>query len=352
MSELSIQRNIIFGSLLEDEFTAYLAAFANSKKVILVDENTEKYCLDFLLTNFESLKYAEIVVLAPGEENKILEVCLQVWESMAEYKIGRKDLLINLGGGVITDMGGFIASVYKRGTHFIHIPTTLLAMVDAAIGGKNGVDLGVNKNFLGLFSQPDKIFVDPVFLNTLPESCLIDGMAEMYKHALIASENDWRNIAGLKELGEIKQLAIIQSSVAIKTRIVDQDPTESGLRKKLNFGHTFGHALEGYFFGKTNLSHGSAVGVGMIFESYLSFRLGYLSEKDFKEIERELLRWYVIPSLDEIALNEIIELMLNDKKNFSNKIHFTLLTNIGRAIYDVILDPNELKPIAKEFFIK
>ncbi len=342
---------VIVGSLINGDFETSIRAYKESKIVILADDNTEKYCLDFLLTNFQELQHAEIIVLPDGEENKILEVCLQVWESMAEYKIGRKDLLINLGGGVITDMGGFIASLYKRGIDFIHVPTTLLAMVDASIGGKNGVDLGPFKNFIGLFNQPLKIFIDPIFLETLPESVLIDGMAEMFKHGLIASENHWNNLVGLKDLNEIKQIDFISDSIAIKRDIIAQDPMESGVRKLLNFGHTVGHAIEGFLLNRSKMSHGHAVGAGMIVESYLSYRKGYLPVSDYESIQKELAKWYELPKFTETELSLIIDLMGNDKKNFSNKIHFTLLKNIGNAVHDVKFEQTELLPLFREILI-
>lgn len=223
--------------------------YANAKKVIIVDENTHDNCLEALLTHYEALKEAEVILLPPGEENKVMEICFQVWEALTEYKIGRRDLIINLGGGVITDLGGFIASVYKRGVKFINMPTSLLAMVDASSGGKTGIDLGPYKNQLGLFAQPICTIIDPGFLATLPNNEKVWGKAEMLKHGLIANKAHWDAVKK-KDVLEIGIEEIIQS-VAIKNSIVLQDPFEQNERKKLNFGHTIAHALEAYFLDKS-----------------------------------------------------------------------------------------------------
>ncbi|NDA98882.1 MAG: iron-containing alcohol dehydrogenase, partial [Flavobacteriia bacterium] len=234
------------GSILESSFSNVLSAFSGHKIIIIVDENTHDNCLDYLITSFNELARAEIVLLPTGEKNKVMEVCFQVWQALTEYNVSRKDLIINLGGGMVSDMGGFIASVYKRGLKFINVPTSLLGMVDAAIGGKNGIDLEGYKNQLGTFSHPSHIFIDPLFLATLPGEEIFNGYAEMLKHALIQDKDLWLKIQKIHSENDLIQLDVIHSSVLIKTKIIDKDPLEGGLRKILNFGHTIGHALEGY----------------------------------------------------------------------------------------------------------
>jgi 3-dehydroquinate synthase len=265
---------IEFGSILSSSFEALIdVRYEKSKKIIIVDENTHDNCLEYLLTSFDQLKDAEVMLLPAGEENKVMEVCFQVWNALSEYRIGRKDLIINLGGGLVTDMGGFMASVYKRGVDFIHIPTSLLGMVDASIGGKTGIDLGPFKNQLGTFSQAQKIYIDPIFLATLPEAELWNGYAEMLKHALIADPDHWKSLISISSPEELINLSLIQKSAEIKMSFVNQDPFEKGSRKLLNFGHTIGHAIEGFSLEKDQpIAHGHAVAIGLLLESELSFR--------------------------------------------------------------------------------
>lgn len=314
--------------------------YKNSKITILVDENTHDYCLEHVLTQFDELREAEIMLLPEGEENKVLEVCFQVWEALSEYKVSRHDLIINLGGGLVTDMGGFIASVYKRGIDFVHIPTSLLAMVDASIGGKTGIDLGRFKNQLGVFSNPQVIYIDPVFLATLPPNELANGYAEMLKHALIASKKHWEELTG-KELN--LGLDAIKTSIEIKNQIVTADPKESGERKKLNFGHTFGHALEGFFLhSDEQLQHGHAVALGLLCESYISHKRGFLPTTAFHDIVQTLCGIYPIPELDDTQFDAIHELMQHDKKNKDGNILCVLLEDIGKAIIDQRLEKKEI----------
>ena len=239
---------IEIGSIIESSFGKLLEEkYSNARKIILVDENTHDHCLEYLITSYSVLEEAEVMLLPVGEENKVMEVCFQVWEAFSEYKIVRSDVVINLGGGVVTDMGGFIASIYKRGLDFIHIPTSLLGMVDASIGGKTGIDLGSYKNQLGVFRDPVAVYIDPSFLQTLPGIELVSGYAEMIKHTLIADKEHWKL---LHQLDPIRLLQtnhyteMIERSVEIKAGIVNNDPVEKGRRKILNFGHTIGHAIE------------------------------------------------------------------------------------------------------------
>ena len=342
---LTIQFNgtpIHVGSLDAAPFKDLLADYSTCKKVIMVDENTHDCCLEYLLTAFPFLEDAEVMLLPAGEENKALEVCYQVWSAMLEYQINRNDLVINLGGGVVTDLGGFIASVYKRGIDFIHIPTSLMGMVDAAIGGKNGVDLNGLKNIIGTITQPKAVFVDAGFLETLPPEEIFNGYAEMLKHALILDENYWNQLKSLNSEEELIQIQHVIRSIELKKQVVEADPTEKGLRKLLNFGHTLGHALESYFLSKKSIAHGHAVALGMIGESYISYKRGVLSQEAYREIEQCIIRIFPMLEIPEEAIETLIELMRNDKKNERNALNFVLLNAIGSAQVNAEILPSEV----------
>lgn len=335
---------IELGRIVESDFSLLLnTKYKKAKKIILVDENTHDYCLEFLITTFEELKEAEVMLLPVGEENKVLEVCFQVWEALSEYKISRKDLIINLGGGVVSDMGGFIASIYKRGIDFINIPTTLLSMVDASVGGKTGVDLGRFKNQIGTFTNPKGLFVDVSFLSTLPQNEVLNGFAEMLKHGLIASKTYWQELTSLASMDDLITEKLVCTSIDIKNEIVKSDPKEANERKKLNFGHTIGHGLEGFFLASDPIGHGHAVGIGMLAESFISFKRGILSETDWNEISEVLMALFPLLPISSEDIDTIIELMRNDKKNSEDQIKSCLLTSVGSCIYDQDLSIEEIK---------
>ena len=330
------------GSILDSSLNELLTTYAQSKMVIIVDENTHDYCLEYLLTSFDSLKEAEVMLLPVGEENKVMEVCFQVWQALTDYQVGRKDLVINLGGGVVTDMGGFIASIYKRGIDFIHIPTSLLGMVDASIGGKVGIDLGPYKNQLGVFSHPKKIYIDTIFLGTLPEEELLNGFAEMLKHALINDKSQWEKLKKIPSIDQLIDEKIIIDSIKVKFDLVEKDPLEKNVRKKLNFGHTIGHAIEGYFIDTTPISHGHAVAIGMLAESFISMKQQRLKSEVFYDIELFLTTKFPMIQLDEDAIKEIIQIAKNDKKNESGRIFCALLNEIGECSIDNEIQENEI----------
>lgn len=331
--------SIEIGALQDSSFETFVRSnYHDARIVIIVDENTHEYCLEFLITSFDFLADAEVMLLPAGEENKVLEVCFQVWEAMSDYGIGRKDLVINLGGGVVTDMGGFIASVYKRGVDYINIPTTLLGMVDAAIGGKTGIDLGALKNQLGVFNNPKAVFVDRQFLSTLEGKELANGFAEMMKHALIRDKQLWARFAVVEDLADVLTDELISTTIEIKTTIVNEDPKEQGLRKILNFGHTAGHAIEGYFLDKDRIDHGHAVALGMIVETYLSWKQGFITKENFESIERVILDWFPLHTMDSNDIPGMIELLYNDKKNHSGKIQCCLLRSVGECVYDQVIE--------------
>lgn len=345
MKTMKIEGNycrLEIGSILEGGFQAYLKTFENQKIVILVDENTHDYCLEYLITSFPELERAEIMLLPCGEENKVMEVCFQVWQAFTEYHVERKDLVINLGGGVVTDMGGFIASVFKRGLTFIHVPTSLLGMVDAAIGGKNGIDLDGYKNQLGTITQPACVFIDSGFLATLPAEEIFNGYAEMLKHALIGDVALWKEIRHIQSEDELIQQEVIVKAIRVKTNIIEQDPLEGGLRKKLNFGHTVGHALESYFLQSTPISHGHAVALGMIAESYISMKRNLLTKEAYKEIESTIIRSFPMIQLQAEDVSQVISLMYQDKKNEAGQIRSCLLDGIGSCMYDQEVKEEEI----------
>lgn len=334
--------SIEIGSVTEGTLSTVLQAYKNHNLIIVVDENTHDNCLEYMITSFPELERAEVILLPFGEENKVMEVCFQVWQAFTEYGFGRKDLVINLGGGVVTDMGGFIASIYKRGLKFINIPTSLLGMVDASIGGKTGIDLDRYKNQLGTFSHPTHIFIDPIFLQTLPEEEIFNGYAEMVKHALIKDINLWEKIRVIHSEEELTTIENIYTSVKIKTEIVDGDPTEKGERKILNFGHTIGHALESYFLDKTSISHGHAVALGMCAESFISFKRNLISKEVFKDIEATITASFPMISLNADDVCTIISLMYQDKKNEAGKILGSLLNGVGSCLFDIELTEEEI----------
>lgn len=339
------------GALVESSFANLLMGkYANSKKVILVDENTHDECLEYLLTAFDGLEEAEVMLLPAGEENKVMEVCFQVWEAFSEYGVGRRDLVINLGGGVVTDIGGFIASIYKRGVDFINIPTSLLGMVDASVGGKTGIDMGMYKNQLGVFANPKRVFVDLGFLQTLPSEELSNGLAEMIKHGLIADKNHWNSIKNIHPLEEEWSSNWIVESIEIKNKLVLADPFEKNVRKKLNFGHTFGHAFEGMALNWENpISHGHAVAMGMLAEAFISKERNMLSVESFEEIKSTICKRFEILNFSEEIVTPLFELMLNDKKNFNQKIKCVLLTGIGQSEIDQEIAESDILKVIQFF---
>jgi 3-dehydroquinate synthase len=324
---------IEWGPLLNSSFSSDLAPFASRKIAILVDENTHDHCLEFLITGFEALAEAEVIMLPAGEENKVLEVCFQVWETLTEAGFGRHDLLINLGGGMVTDLGGFVASVYKRGLAFINVPTSLLAMVDAAVGGKTGIDFAGYKNQIGTFTAAQATYIDTGFLHTLPSQEWANGFAELLKHALISDSQLWQDLSKIQDIQNELRSETIQQGVQIKVDIVAQDPTETGLRKILNFGHTIGHALESYYLNtETPLSHGHAVAIGLLLESHLSVELSTLTKEEFLSIETRIKSSYALQIPNDAE--GLWALMQQDKKNDNGEVRMCMLSQIGACVFD------------------
>ncbi|OGX80869.1 3-dehydroquinate synthase [Hymenobacter lapidarius] len=306
---------------------------AVTRVFVLVDSNTSRLCLPLLEKHLPA-DYCLIEIPA-GEEYKTLESCTTVWTTLTEQRADRHAVLVNLGGGVVTDLGGFAAALYKRGIRFVQVPTTLLAQVDASVGGKTGVDFQGYKNQLGVFQAPAAVFIEPQFLQTLDSRQVKSGYAEVLKHWLIADAaafDEHRRLGWLTD----DWTGIIRESVALKQRIVAQDPLESGPRKLLNFGHTVGHALESFLLiqpGREVL-HGEAIAAGLVCESWLSMKRGLLSEDELDKIET-----FVFSVFDKIAFvgletAAIAEFALQDKKNSGATINCTLLQGIGNGVFD------------------
>jgi|TARA_B110000259_G_scaffold73629_1_gene86656 3-dehydroquinate synthase len=314
---------------------------------LLVDENTKADCLPSVMEHVPFLKDANLLVLDSGEENKTLEICDSLWSSLIDTGADRKSLLINLGGGVITDMGGFVASTFKRGIDFIYIPTTLLGQVDAAIGGKTGVNLEYSKNQVGTFANPLFTFIDSQFLRTLPEREFMSGMGEVIKYGLIADKPLFELLKDKQSL--IANLeTIIKSSTDIKNQYVTTDFKEEGDRKKLNFGHTVGHAIESYYMGE--VLHGEAIGAGMICESYISFKQGKITEQVLNEVNEMVFSFFDKIELEEKMLEPILNEMKADKKNVNGKLNFTLLTGIGTSEIDHFIEDEIAKDSLTYYF--
>ena len=329
-----IHFNALAYKILDD----YLDKEHFSKIVVLVDENTHEHCLPHFLSQVQFEAALDIIEIPSGEMHKTIDTCMEFWRSLSELSVDRKSLMINLGGGVVTDLGGFVASTFKRGIKFINVPTSLLAMVDASVGGKTGVDLDLSKNQIGTITFADMVLIDPIFLDTLPNHELRSGFAEMLKHGLICDRNYWEKLRDLKQLTLNDLDALIHHSVAIKNDVVSQDPNEMGLRKILNFGHTLGHAIESYCLDNDSIKtllHGEAIAIGMVLEGYLSSKICGLSTLDLQQIKDTFTATYPRVSFHDHSIKQIIDLMQSDKKNSYGRVKFVLLETIGECRMDV-----------------
>ncbi|MGK7396289.1 MAG: 3-dehydroquinate synthase [Candidatus Cyclobacteriaceae bacterium M3_2C_046] len=334
------EAKVIISDDHQELLSDYLWGHNYSKIAVLVDENTQQHCLPLLGS---SVPEAEVYAIPSGEENKNLTTCSMIWQFMTDQQMDRKSILINLGGGVIGDMGGFCAATYKRGIDFINLPTTLLAQVDASIGGKLGIDFSGFKNHIGVFQEPQRVIIQADFLKTLPERELRSGYAEVIKHSLIADRNYWPRLTQ-NSFNQQPWKEHIAHSIQVKQQVVDQDPKEKGLRKILNFGHTIGHAVESYFLAQPTqkLLHGEAIAIGMICESFLSVKKCGLDQAEMTEITHYLLQVYGKMALNPASFQEILLLTLQDKKNMGGKVKAALLNRIGEAVFDVEIDQQDI----------
>lgn len=340
----AVDHPIHFNEKGYEALNAHLAANKYSNLFIIVDNNTNEFCLPKFLPLLETTLTIEIIEFEAGEINKNIDTCVEIWNVLTDLNGDRKSLVINLGGGVVTDLGGFVASTFKRGIDFINIPTTLLSMVDASVGGKNGVDLGNLKNQIGVFNLPKMVIVDTEYLATVPQMEMRSGLAEMLKHGLIYDKAYWEEFLNIRAINFSQLDELIFRSVEIKNDIVTQDPTEKNIRKALNFGHTLGHAIESYFLeneNKTTLLHGEAIAVGMILESYISWHKNLITESEFNQIRTTLKSIYQDITFEAKDINPILELLIHDKKNEYGTIQFALIQGIGQIIINQTVE-NEL----------
>ena len=328
---------ILFGQNAYDQLNNLIIQKSYSKILIFSDFQTRKYCLPLLQSKINSIiKSTEIhnYSIESGEKNKNLESSKIIWQFLTKKGFKRNSLIINLGGGMITDLGGFIASTYMRGIDFVNIPTSLLGMVDASIGGKTGIDLQNIKNIIGSFYSPEITIIDTHYLDTLPIKQFKCGLSEIIKHSLIKGENDWNQLKVFKSLKEINE-DVIYASIKTKVEIVEQDPMEKNVRKFLNFGHTIGHAIESFLLNTDReVLHGEAVAAGIIMESFLSKILCNFDGKKVDEIKNFIDIHFnkIIIRREEIP--KIIKIMSFDKKNIDDTPNFVLIKEIGAIKID------------------
>ena len=324
------RQHIILSSNLEKSLTDAITSQKADKLFVLTDETTQKLCLP-LIKDFPCMSGASPIVIKAGDENKSLEAVVHVWEELQHMGATRHSLLINLGGGMVTDLGGFAASTFKRGIHLINIPTTLLSMVDASVGGKTGFNFGGLKNEIGVFRNASSVILDTTFLNTMDHENILSGYAEMLKHGLINNENMLAELLTFDvehpDLNVLQRM--VAESVEVKHRIVLEDPTEQGIRKALNLGHTIGHAFESLALKRQPVLHGYAVAWGLVCELYLSVvKMGFPTER-MRQVVRFIFDNYGRMPISCNDYPTLIELMTHDKKNVAGKINFTLLGAVG-----------------------
>ncbi len=319
----------------------YIQNLKPSKIFIITDENTRRYCLPYFLQRINTLHSSETLVFPAGEEHKNIDTCLKIWNELSQKGADRGSVIINLGGGVVTDLGGFVASTFKRGIPFINIPTSLLSIVDASVGGKNGIDLGNLKNQIGVIKNAELVLIDTKFLKTLPKNELISGYAEMLKHGLIYGEDYWSRIKNIDFSDSAEFDSLIRDSIEIKENIVAKDPHEKNLRKTLNYGHTLGHAIESYCLenpSRKNLLHGEAIAIGMILATYISSEMANFPKEKLTEVTTILTQHFPKQSFDKKDIEAIIKLLVFDKKNRNGKVLFVLLEDFGTPKIDVVVN--------------
>lgn len=355
MKKIEKERGSVFcGAYAWDVLRETIQDLHPSKIFVLVDENTKTKCLPRFENELLKRAPFQTIAIPAGETHKTISTCTQVWQQLSDLGADRGSLLINLGGGVVTDLGGFVASTFKRGIEFINIPTSLLAMVDASIGGKNGVDLGHLKNQVGVIRNPLAVFVFVEFLETLPKAEITSGYAEMLKHGLIASEAYWNSLKDFSVSDATSAENFIWESIEIKNKVVMKDPTEKELRKTLNYGHTLGHAIESYCLEnqtKETLLHGEAIAIGMVLANYLSAELKGFPKEKLEQTTATFLSIYKRYSFTEKDIEQVIHLLKFDKKNTNGKVNFVLLSDFNKYSIDQQVD-NELIRKAFKFYKK
>ncbi len=345
-----MSQRVIISTHLESELVTALAECEHDKLFVLTDTTTQELCLP-VIKNFYSLKHIQVITIPASDSHKDIESLMMVWKGLQEGGASRHSCMINLGGGMVTDLGGFAASTFKRGINFINIPTTLLAMVDASVGGKTGINFGGLKNEVGVFNDSKYVILDTEFLKTLDVENICSGYAEMLKHGLISTEAMWEELVSFDLANpDLKQLQrMVGDSVKVKERIVELDPHEKGIRKALNLGHTFGHAFESWALKRKPILHGYAVAFGLIPELYLSVaKTGFPTDK-MRQTVTFIKENYGTLNITCDDYDELIELMQHDKKNQNGIINFTMLGGIGDIRINQTATTEEIKE-ALDFF--
>ena len=345
-----MDQRVIISTHLENELVSALSECEHDKLFVLTDTTTQELCLP-VLQKFYCMKEAKVITIPASDSHKDIESLMMVWKGLQEGGASRHSCMINLGGGMVTDLGGFAASTFKRGINFINIPTTLLAMVDASVGGKTGINFGGLKNEVGVFNDSKFVILDTEFLKTLDAKNICSGYAEMLKHGLISTEAMWEELVSFDlATPDLKLLQrMVGDSVKVKERIVEQDPHEKGIRKALNLGHTFGHAFESWALKRKPILHGYAVAFGLIPELYLSVaKTGFPTEK-MRQTVTFIKENYGTLNITCDDYDELIELMHHDKKNQNGIINFTMLGAIGDIRINQTASTEEIKE-ALDFF--
>lgn len=329
------QGKILYGGLRSLNRELATDNWRRTRYTVLLDENSFQHCLPLLVSNVEALQEAEFIEVPAGEECKSIEVAAQVWQSLLDGAADRQSVIVNLGGGSVCDLGGFVAAAYKRGIRHINIPTTLLAMTDAAIGGKTAIDFGGVKNSIGLFYPSAITVIEPAFLDTLPPSELLCGQIEMLKTAAVTDAELYSQMLLLSILNKEQIVKVAR----IKSRIVRFDPYDHTIRRILNFGHTFGHALEVY----SSLPHGLAVGAGMSVAMYLSVhKLGF-PEQEYQRYRNWINQRMQLSRYSLRDIEQLLSLMHQDKKNADGELRCVLLQELGVPVIDVSVSDNEVR---------
>ena len=346
-----MKQKVVISENLERDLVNAISECEHDRIFVLTDETTQQLCWP-KIKNFKALKNSTPIIIKATDTHKNLDTLSQVWQALSNGGATRHSLMINLGGGMVTDLGGFAASTFKRGIDFINIPTTLLAMVDASVGGKTGINFGGLKNEIGVFSDSRVVIINTQFLDTLDHDNICSGYAEMLKHGLISDERTWAELVTFDlDTPDLNQLQrMVAESIKVKERIVEADPHEHGIRKALNLGHTMGHAFESFAMRRgTPILHGYAVAYGLISELYMSARKTAFPTDRMHQTVRFIRENYGTLNITCDDYPTLIELMHHDKKNTSGIINFTLLGNVGDIRINQTANEEEIKE-ALDFF--
>ena len=340
------RQKVVISTNLEKALTDAISACPHDKLFVLVDETTEQLCLP-VVAGFDCMKQAQRIVIGATDSNKTLDSLSHVWQELQQMGATRHSLMVNLGGGMVTDLGGFAASTFKRGIAYINVPTTLLSMVDASVGGKTGINFGGLKNEIGVFNNARCVILDTTFLKTMDEENILSGYAEMLKHGLISNEKMWAELLNFSLEMRDESLETLQrmvaDSVAVKQRIVTEDPTEHGIRKALNLGHTAGHAFESLALERKPILHGYAVAYGLVVELYLCCVKTSFPQDKMRQTVNFIKEHYGKMTITCDDYPRLIELMHHDKKNVGSDINFTLLGHIGDIRINQTATEEEIK---------